>query len=73
MKVTDTHERDGQVIHYTETPVEVGAVVTGTIDWERRFDLMQQHSGEHMVSGVVHRRYGFDNVGFHMGGGHDYH
>lgn len=67
VKVTDTHERDGQVIHYTETPVEVGAVVTGTIDWERRFDLMQQHSGEHMVSGVVHRRYGFDNVGFHMG------
>lgn len=65
--VTDTHERDGQVLHFTEAPLEVGATVTGTIDWDYRFDLMQQHSGEHMVSGVVHRLYGFDNVGFHMG------
>ncbi len=41
--------------------------VRGIIDWERRFDLMQQHSGEHIVSGWIHRRYGYDNVGFHMG------
>jgi alanyl-tRNA synthetase len=41
--------------------------VEGRIDWNRRFDLMQQHSGEHMVSGVVHALYGYDNVGFHMG------
>ena len=65
--VTDTHEKDGQVLHYTDQPMEVGTAVTGTIDWDRRFDLMQQHSGEHMVSGVVHRIYGYDNVGFHMG------
>lgn len=65
--VTDTHEKDGQVLHYTDTPLEVGAAVTGAIDWDYRFDLMQQHSGEHMVSGVVHRLYGYDNVGFHMG------
>ena len=65
--VTDTHEKDGQVLHYTASPLEVGAAVTGTIDWDYRFDLMQQHSGEHMVSGVVHRLYGYDNVGFHMG------
>ncbi len=38
----------------------------GKIDWERRFDLMQQHSGEHIVSGLVHEAYGYDNVGFHM-------
>ena len=31
------------------------------------FDLMQQHSGEHMVSGIIHEKYGYDNVGFHMG------
>ena len=37
------------------------------LDWERRFDLMQQHSGEHIVSGFIHRKYGYDNVGFHMG------
>jgi alanyl-tRNA synthetase len=65
--VTDTHEKDGQVLHYTDGPLEVGTTVTGEIDWDRRFDLMQQHSGEHMVSGVVHRIYGYDNVGFHMG------
>lgn len=65
--VTDTHEKDGQVLHYTEAPLEIGQEVSGEIDWAHRFDLMQQHTGEHMVSGVVHRIYGFDNVGFHMG------
>lgn len=65
--VTDTHEKDGQVLHYTEAPMEIGQEVSGEIDWKRRFDLMQQHTGEHMVSGVVHRIYGYDNVGFHMG------
>ena len=39
----------------------------GKIDWAHRFDLMQQHSGEHMVSGIIHAKYGYDNVGFHMG------
>ncbi len=65
--VTDTHEKDGQVLHHTDAPLEIGTEVFGEIDWDRRFDLMQQHSGEHMVSGVVHRLYGYDNVGFHMG------
>ena len=45
----------------------MGTEVTAVIDWNRRFDLTQQHSGEHMVSGVIHRIYGYDNVGFHMG------
>lgn len=65
--VTDTHEKDGLVLHCTAEPIEAGAEVHGIIDWDRRFDLTQQHSGEHMVSGVVHRIYGYDNVGFHMG------
>ena len=39
----------------------------GVIDYARRFDLMQQHTGEHIVSGIIHRRYGYHNVGFHMG------
>lgn len=65
--VTDTHERDGQVLHYTAEPMAIGTEVAGEIDWARRFDLMQQHSGEHMVSGVIHRIYGYDNVGFHLG------
>ncbi len=66
-KVLEVHERDGEVWHCTDRPLEVGSSVQGVIDWERRFDLMQQHSGEHLVSGVIHRRYGYDNVGFHMG------
>ena len=65
--VTDTHEKDGMVLHYTDSPLKPGTEVTAVIDWARRFDLTQQHSGEHMVSGVVHRIYGYDNVGFHMG------
>ena len=65
--VTDTREAEGRVIHLTQAPLEPGTRVTGEIDWDRRFDLMQQHSGEHMVSGVIHRIYGYDNVGFHMG------
>lgn len=65
--VTDTHEKDGQVLHYTAEALAVGTTVNGKIHWDRRFDLSQQHSGEHMVSGVIHRRWGYDNVGFHMG------
>ena len=64
--VTDVREKDGEIVHHTEVALEVGSEVTGKIDWERRFDLMQQHSGEHIVSGLVHEAYGYDNVGFHM-------
>ena len=66
-RVLDVQERGEAVIHLCHRPLEIGAEVTGIIDWQRRFDLMQQHTGEHMVSGVIHRRYGWHNVGFHMG------
>ena len=65
--VLEVHERDGQIVHICDTALEVGTQVGGTIDWERRFDLMQHHSGEHIVSGIAHKVYGCDNVGFHMG------
>ena len=65
--VLDVREAGDEVIHLCNAPLEVGAAVEGTIDYARRFDLMQQHSGEHMVSGVVHAKYGYHNVGFHMG------
>ncbi|MCD8395694.1 MAG: DHHA1 domain-containing protein [Lachnospiraceae bacterium] len=65
--VLEVHEKEGELIHYTDAPLEIGSQVHGTIDWARRFDLMQQHSGEHIVSGLVHAAYGYDNVGFHMG------
>ena len=66
-RVLAVREEGEQVIHLCDKPLEVGSRVAGAIDWARRFDLMQQHSGEHMVSGVVHRLYGWHNVGFHMG------
>lgn len=56
-----------QIVHLCDRPLPVGSTVTGNIDWDFRFDCMQQHSGEHMVSGVVHQRFGYHNVGFHMG------
>lgn len=65
--VLDVRERDGQVVHLCAGPLEVGSTVTGILDWQGRFDRMQQHTGEHIVSGIVHRRFGYHNVGFHMG------
>ena len=59
--------KDGEIIHITDSALAVGGTVTGIIDFERRFDFMQQHSGEHIVSGVAHRLYGCENVGFHLG------
>ena len=67
VRVTDTHEAGDEIIHYCVSPLEAGTLVEGTIDWERRFGLMQLHSGEHILSGIVHRHFGYDNVGFHMG------
>ena len=65
--VTDVHEKDGVVIHTVEKAVEIGENVTGRIDWARRFDHMQQHSGEHILSGILCHNYHCDNVGFHLG------
>ena len=65
--VLDVRERGEDVIHLCDGPLEVGSTVEGVIDYERRFDLMQQHSGEHIVSGIIHKKYGYHNVGFHMG------
>lgn len=65
--VEDVQEKDGEIWHFVSEPVESGTPVHGKICWERRFDLMQQHSGEHIVSGLIHEKYGCDNIGFHMG------
>ncbi len=67
VSVLDVQERGEEVIHLCAAPLEVGSRVEGKIDYQRRFDLMQQHTGEHIVSGIIHRRYGFHNVGFHIG------
>ncbi len=67
VKVLEVHSRDGEVVHICNHPLEEGTAVTGVIDWDRRFDLMQQHSGEHIVSGLAHYLWGCENVGFHLG------
>ena len=67
LTVNDVQEAGEAIVHKTDAPIEVGSKVIGKIDWARRFDLMQQHSGEHIVSGFVHEKYKYDNVGFHMG------
>lgn len=66
-RVLEVHERGGEIVHLCDAPLEPGSEVLCRIDWARRFDLTQQHSGEHLVSGIVHARFGYENVGFHMG------
>ena len=66
-KVSDVWEKNGRILHITDQPFEAGEIVEGEIDWKTRFMKMQQHTGEHIVSGIVHARYGFNNVGFHLG------
>ncbi len=66
-RVLDAHEKGEEVLHYTDRPLEVGMSVVGRLDFDRRFRLMQNHGGEHILSGIVNRRFGLNNVGFHMG------
>ena len=67
VRVLDVRESGEEVVHLCEKPLEVGATVTGTIDWNRRFDQMQQHTGEHILSGLINAQFGYHNVGFHVG------
>ena len=67
VRVLDVREKGETVVHLCDGPLPVGETVECAIDYERRFDLMQQHSGEHIVSGIVHEWFGYHNVGFHMG------
>ena len=66
-EVFDTQEAGGEIWHHTASPFAPGQKVFCRIDWQKRFSRMQQHSGEHIVSGLVHGRFGCDNVGFHLG------
>ena len=70
LTVTDVHESAGVIWHTVASlpeSVSAGAVVTEAIDWAWRFDKMQQHTGEHILSGILHRMFGAENVGFHIG------
>lgn len=65
-KVLDVQIENDIIYHYMQDPIAVGTIVTGHADWAQRFDFMQQHSGEHILSGIVHERFGYNNVGFHL-------
>ncbi len=66
-RVLDAHETAGVIRHRTDKPLAVGARVRGVVDPARRLAMSQQHTGEHILSGLVHGLYGYDNVGFHIG------
>ena len=66
MRVTDTREEKGEIVHFCGAPLTVGAEVTGELDGETRFARMQIHSAEHLVSGHAHTLWGCENIGFHM-------
>ena len=66
-QVLDVQEQEDTVVHLCNNALVPGSTVNGCIDWPRRFDQMQQHTGEHIVSGIVFEKYGFHNSGFHMG------
>ena len=70
LQVLDVHEQAGVIWHTVDAlpaAAAPGAAVTGCIDWDWRFDKMQQHTGEHILSGILHQLFGAENVGFHVG------
>lgn len=58
--------KDDVITHYLNEPLKVGATVTGKVDFDHRFLKMQMHSAEHIFSGLVNSRFGYNNVGFHL-------
>ena len=66
-QVLDVRERGEEIVHLCDKALTPGETVTGAIDWERRLDQMQQHAGEHILSGIMHKLYGCHNTGFHVG------
>lgn len=66
-RVLDVQEADGEVVHTCSRPFAPGSRVCGAIDWQRRITHMREHSGEHVLSGIICRSYDCSNIGFHMG------
>lgn len=67
VRVLDVQEAGDTIWHKVTEPLEIGNIVECTIDWPERFEKMQCHTGEHIISGIVHALYGYENVGFHLG------
>ena len=67
VRVLDTREKAGAIYHVTDKSIPEGTEVLGRLNWDKRLRNMQNHSGEHILSGLIHAKYGYNNVGFHMG------
>lgn len=65
--INDVQIINGEIVHYADRALNIGEELCCEINWEQRFRRMQNHSGEHIVSGIVHKLYGYENVGFHLG------
>ncbi len=64
--ILDVQEKDGVITHTVDKPFKEGDTITGVLDFDTRFSRMQSHTGEHLVSGIIHTMFGYDNLGFHM-------
>ncbi|WP_347177957.1 alanyl-tRNA editing protein [Sporosarcina thermotolerans] len=69
VRVIDVEELDGEIRHFLEEDLPSGEEVKGVIDWERRFDHMQQHAGQHILTAAFVEYFGFQTVSFHLGNG----
>ncbi|MFC4559757.1 DHHA1 domain-containing protein [Virgibacillus kekensis] len=67
VNVLNVEEVEGEVRHYTAEPLGIHNEYTGEIDWERRFDHMQQHAGQHILSAAFEDNLGYKTVSFHLG------
>lgn len=65
--VSNVEEVNGEIRHYISDSISVGSKVEGNIDWERRFDHMQQHAGQHILTAAFVELYGYETISFHLG------
>lgn len=68
-RVLYVYETDGRIIHLTDAPLSVGSTVDCRIDFAQRYEKMKCHTAEHILCGIIHRHFDFDNVGFHLSSG----
>ena len=66
LKLSDGQIIDGEIWYFVQEEIPEGSDVICRLDWPKRYSRMQQHSGEHILTGVIHNRYGYDNIGFHL-------
>ncbi|MCL2619024.1 MAG: alanyl-tRNA editing protein [Defluviitaleaceae bacterium] len=67
VRVLDCRTTPRGIVHIAEEPIAAGTAIDGKIDFARRYSFMQNHTGEHILSGIVRKLHGYDNVGFHLG------